>query len=280
MTAKLHIEGGDRRPIAIRDYLDLIDQYDYESAEDVYQDAYERGYELGELGTKNMLSTMEKLGIVDQNDPQQLTATGQAFIQVSLYDPNLFFELLHGLYSTAYLRDPGPDRGISWAYYKISEYLNQVSPVDSFTDIKQDIVDDIVYKSEQPDTMFGTDLDDPGSFSRKSVNGYEKFISRLSPTVLTGDEFSLRQRAPEEVLLYTIDAIYESPLLVPAIEYGDLLDFSDEVREVISVATLIDPQAVRDAVEQTAEVYNYMSLESDYRVRLRLRNKVSVDEFA
>lgn len=276
MTAKLHIEGGDRRPIAIRDYMDLIDQYDYDSQEEVIEDAYNRGLELGELNTKNMLSTLSSLELLNDSDLQELTDLGEDLIEVSIYDSDLFFELLHWVYTTAYLRNPGPERLISWAYYESSKFLYQSAPIDSFSNRKQDIVDEIIYNAERSD---GPGFEqDPGAFSTKSINGYQKFIEPLNPPVLEDNSFTLRSRVPEELVLLTIDMIYSSPIVIETTDYGDLLDLSDEVRKILGTVTFIDPQDIDDALEQTAAAYDYLNIQSDYRIRLRLIEPVELND--
>jgi len=277
MSVKIHIEGGDRRPIGIRDYLDLIDQYEYRSKDEVIQDAYDRGYELGELDTKNMVSTLSKLGLVEKENKQNLTRLGEQLVEVSIYNPELFFELLHGIYSTAFYRDPSPDRRISWAYYSVSEFLYEEAPVDSFTNRKQDIVDDLIYKSDEKTEISN---EERGAFSRKSVNGYEKFIEHLNPAVLQDGKFLLRSRGPVELVLYVIDAIYNSPIIASTVGYGDLLDLSDDVRKFLGVTTLVDPQSIDELLTQTASAYDILNVEADYRVRLRLRDEVSINDLA
>lgn len=277
VTAKIHIEGGDRRPIAMRDYLDLIDQYNYNSEEEVVQDAYDRGYELGELNTKNMVPTLTSLELVQEDDQQQLSDLGRQLIGVSIYDPDLFFELLHWVYSTAYFRSPGPNRLISWSYFKTSEFLYKSAPVDSFSGRKQDIVDEVIYESDREDGP-GFDAEDPGAFSTKSVNGYQKFIERLDPPVLDDNQITLRSRAPDELLLLAIDTVYRSPIIAETVEYGDLLDLSDEVIEFIGVITLLDPQSIERALEQAAGAYDLIQIEADYRVRLRVNKEIAIDD--
>ncbi|WP_117592497.1 hypothetical protein [Haloprofundus halophilus] len=277
MSNKIHIEGGDRRPVAMRDYLDLIEQYEYESEEDVITDAYQQGYELGEIPTKNMVSTLSSLGIVAESDGQELTDFGRDLVDVLLYDEQLFYEMLHFRFSTVYGINPSPNNMMSWAYYEVSNILYNTAPIESFSDIKQDLADDIIYRSDQ---MTGPGFDDgePGAFSRKSINGYQKFIEVLEPPVIEGGVIDLRSYAREELIISAIDYIYRSEVVAPTLSYGDLLELSNEIEEVIGTVCLLAPQSIDEMIEQTAAGYDSCSVESDHRVRVRLREEVNLSD--
>lgn len=277
MSNKLHIEGGEGRPQAILDYLDLIDQYSYESKEGVVQDAYEQGYQLGEINTKNMLATLTSLGLIQADDQQSLTERGQGLVDVSLYNEELFFELLHVVYSTAYAQNPGPATTISWAYHTVSAYLFDIAPVASFTDAKQDIVDHVMYTAEQSDQpALG---EDAGAFSRKSINGYQKFITQLSPAVLEDDRFDLREHTREELIIAAINHVYRSTQIAPTIEYGDLLELSEPVRDEICTVCLLQSDRLDEMLERAAAAYDVFTIEADYDIRVRMQEEIRFHEF-
>ncbi|MFB6197624.1 MAG: hypothetical protein ABEI52_05055, partial [Halobacteriaceae archaeon] len=195
-SAKLHIEGASGRPEAIKHYLDLIDRRDYDSAEAVMEDAYvEFGltrpdHDDRQVDIKNMTTTLAKLGLVEPNDRQSLDERGEQLVDVIVYNEDLFYELLHLLYSTVYYRDPSPDTAISWSYFQISAALRRRSPIDFTPDTRQVIAEEVMQKADEANE---DPLTDHGPLSDRSLNNYKWFIKELDPPVMDdSNEFQLR----------------------------------------------------------------------------------------
>jgi len=282
-TAKLHIEGSNNRPAAIKHYLDLIDRRDYNSADAVMEDAY---VEFGliqpdksdrQVSIKNMTTTLANLGLVENNDRQTLTELGEEFIEVLIYNEDVFFELFHVLYSTAFHRDPSPDRSISWSYYHISEGYKRRAPVD-FKNTRQEIVEEVLDAADESNR---DELTNPGSLSKRSINGYKHFIGELDPPVLSSSgEFQMRSFAGKEVVLTALDTLYRSDVLFESLKYGDRLELSDNVTHILSTITLIDEMDLTDVLEHTASMDGRVSMTSDYQMRVRLTEPVEFHDLA
>lgn len=276
-SAKLHIEGAKHRPEAIKHYLDFIDRRDYDSIEDVMNDVYrETGIDI--VNTKGMQTTLAKLGIVEQSDRQQLTARGRELVDVLLHDEELFCELLHFNYATAYHRDPSPDRAISWAYYQISNELRRRSPTD-FSGARQEIVEAVEKKAKQSSDE---SLADPGPLSTGSLNNYQRFIEQLEPTVFddaTGD-FTLRSFARSELVLAAIDHLYRTDVDAATREYGDPMRFPDDTVELLCSILLVQEEDLADVIEHVASMDARLSITPDYELSVRLSNPVEINDFA
>lgn len=273
--AKLHIEGASQRPEAIRYYLDYIDQRDYDSVEGVMNDIY-RETGLDVVNTKGLKTTLAKLGVVEQGDRQQLTEYGRELVDVLLYDEELFYELLHFTYATAYHRDPSPDRAISWAYYHISEELRNRSPTD-FNSTRQGIVEAVERKADQtPDNA----LDDHGPLSTGSLTNYRRFIEKLEPEVYdeNGGEFSLRSFARNELVLAAIDHLYRTDIQSSTREYGDPMELSDDVIDILCTILFVQEEDITELIEHVASMDARLSITSDYQLRVRLSDPVEINE--
>ncbi|QSG11387.1 hypothetical protein HSBGL_0959 [Halapricum desulfuricans] len=273
--AKLHIEGASDRAEVIKHYLDFIDRRDYSSLDAVMDDIYrETGLDL--VNTKNMETTLAKLGLVDQQNRQQLTDYGRDVVEVLLYNDDLFFELLHFTYATAYHRNPCPDRAISWAYYSICDEFRRRAPVN-FTDAKQEVVESVMERADRaPDSA----LDDHGPLSNTSLSNYRRFIEQLDPEVYQDGEVTLRSFAPKEIVLATIDHLYRTDVVSETIDYGDLLELSDETIDTICTILLLQEESVGDVVEHVASMDARLSLTSDYQLRVRLTDPVEINDLA
>lgn len=273
--AKLHIEGASDRPEAIKHYLDFIDRRDYSSIDPVMNDIY-RETGLDPVETKNMKTTLSKLGLVDYQDRQQLTDYGREVVEVLLYNEQLFYELLHFTYATAYHRDPSPNRAISWAYYQICDEFRRRAPVD-FTDAKQEIVESVMEEADRaPDEA----LEDHGPLSTTSLTNYRRFIKPLDPPVYQDGEVTLRSFAQKELVLATIDHLYRTDVISETIDYGDLLELTGDTIDTVCTILLLQEESVADVIEHVASMDARLSLKSDYQLRVRLTDPVEINDLA
>lgn len=276
-SAKLHIEGSKSRPEALRQYLDFIDRRDYGSVEAVMDDVYrETGLEV--VNTKNMQTTLAKLGIVEDEDRQQLKDFGDDLVEVLLYNDQLFYELLHFVYATAYHRNPAPDTAISWAYFKICDEFRRRSPV-SFDGVKQEIVESIM---EEADRSSDDALADRGPLSSGSITNYQRFIERLDPEVYDEDtgEFSLRNFAQKELVLAAIDHIYRTDVDSSTREYGDLVELTHDTIELLCTILLLQEEDLPDVIEHVASMDDRLNIKSDYQLRVRLTEPVTLNDLS
>lgn len=274
--AKIHIEGGTGRLEAIRTYLDLIDRREYDSAEAVLDDAFrEFGLEVSQSTPKEMKATLERLGLVEETDRQQLTRLGRDLVDILLYDEQLFYEMFHFIYSTAYHRNPCDDTTISWSYFQISDEFRQRSPV-GFTDVKQEIVETVMQKADRIDR---SEFENRGSLSGKSMNNYRKFIEKLDPSVIEDGTFELRSFVQKELMLVAIDHLYRTDAFATT-DYGGLLELSGEVSDALCTICLLKEDSLTDAVEHAASMDARLNLTSDYSLRVRLTEPVEINDLA
>lgn len=275
--AKLHIEGGSQRHEAIRHYLDYIDRREYDSVEAVMDDIYrETGLDI--VGIKNMKTTLAKLGIVERGNRQQLTEYGLKLVDVLLYDENLFYELLHFTYATAYDRNPSSYTAISWSYYQICDELRRRSPTE-FNSARQTIVEAVKRTAEQSREDA---LADPGALSTGSLTNFRRFIRDLDPLVYDDDtgEFSLRSFAPNGLVLAAIDNLYRTDRESSTREYGTPLVLSDEVTDYLCTILLVQEENLTEVIEHVASMDARLSITPDYEFRVRLTDPVEINDLA
>lgn len=273
--AKLHIEGSNDRPEAIRYYLDFIDRQDYDSVEAVMDDVYQKTG-LDVVNTKNMQTTLAKLGLVEDNDRQQLTDIGRDLVEVLLYNDQLFFELLHFVYATAYHRNPTPDRAISWSYYHICDEYRRRSPVN-FDRVKQEVIEAVM---DRADRSSDSALADSGPLSGGSITNYARFTKRLDPPVYQDDRFTLRSFAQKELILAAIDHLYRTDIDASTREYGDLVELSGDTVETLCTILLLQEESLADVIEHVASMDSRLNLKSDYQLRVRLTEPVKFNDLA
>lgn len=281
-STKLHIEGGTGRPAAIKSYLDLIDRREYDSASAVMEDAYVE-FNLTrpnktdrEVDTKGMLTTLSNLGLVKENNRQQLTELGEEFIDVIVYNDDSFFALFHLLYSTAYYRNASSETGISWSYFQISDAYRRRAPAN-FSDSRQEVIEEVMEKADQINSPM---FDDPGPLSKRSLNSYRRFIEKLEPAVLEDGTFDPRSFARKELVLGAVDSLYRSDVIFETLRYGDRLELSEKSENFLCSVLLVHKGDLPELLEHTASVDGRLSIDSDYSIRIRLTDEVNINDLA
>jgi len=282
-STKLHIEGSTGRPTAIKHYLDLIDRRDFDSVDAVMDAAFHEfgfpdpeEYDRDLINTKNMATTLAKLGLVYDDDRQQLTELGQDLVEVIIYNEELFYELLHFIYATTYQRDPSPNRAISWSYYQICASLCSKAPV-SFSNARQEVVENVM---QEADRMTAHSFDNHGPVSERSLNSYRHFIRHLDPPVLEDGEFNVRSFVEKQLVLAAIDHLYRTDTVVDTVDYGDQLQLEGIVSDALCTICLLDEADLNDVVEHAASMDSRLSVEADYSLHVRLTEPVELHELA
>jgi hypothetical protein len=281
MSNKLHIVGSAGRPDAIKRYLDLIDRRDYDDVEAVMSDAYHEfglshpKYEDRLINTKDMTNTLARLGLVQEDDRQELTEYGRALVDILIHNEQRFYDLLHFVYASAYYRDPSPDRLISWSYYQITKEFCERAPV-TFNDAKQEVVESVLRTADN-ETAPG--FNDHGTLSEKSINNYQRFIDPLDPPVLKDGRFELREFVPSELVIAAIDLLYRTDF-AGSRDYGGLMSLSGAPAEALQTLCLVKEDAVSEVVEQAVSMDSRLSLKADYTLHVRLSEPVELNDLA
>lgn len=281
MSNKLHIVGSAGRPEAIKRYLDLIDRRDYDDVEAVMSDAYHEfglshpKYEDRLINTKDMTNTLARLGLVKEDNRQELTEFGRDLVEVLIHNEQRFYDLLHFVYASAYYRNPSPERLISWSYYQITKEFCERAPVN-FNDAKQEVVESVLRTADN-ETAPGFDYH--GTLSEKSINNYRRFISPLDPPVLQDGQFELREFVPSELVLAAIDLLYRTNF-AGSQDYGGLMSLSGAPAEALQTLCLVKEDAVSEVVEQAVSMDSRLSLKADYTLHVRLSEPVELNDLS
>lgn len=280
MSNKIHIVGGPGRPEAIKCYLDLIDRRKYDSVKDVLNDAH---HEFGLshptqpdrlVDERYMANTLERLGLVQEGNRQELTEFGRELVDVLIHNEQRFYDMLHFVYASAYLRDPVPERLISWSYYQITREYCKRAPV-GFNEARQEVVEAVLQTAKNESA---SEFDDYGTLSKKSINNYRRFIDELEPRVLQDGRFELREFVPSELVLASIDLLYRTDFA--GCEYGGLMSLSGAPAEALQTLCLVQEDTLSDVVEQAAKMDSRLSLKADYTMHVRLSEPVNLNDLA
>jgi len=64
------------------------------------------------------------------------------------------------------------------------------------------------------------------------------------------------------------------------LNYGDLLELSDQAVEILGTILLVGDDELTDVIEHAASMDGRLSIKSDYSLRVRLSNPVKIDDLA
>ncbi len=281
--AKVHIEGGTRRPEAIRYYLDVASLGDFSDTEDVMNEVFHRyGFPSeGSVNTEKIGTFLSRFGIVEDDDRQSLTDTGDQLLRVLLEDETLFYELLSLHIATYFHSHPSEDTLPSWTYYKTIEYLLENRPVKvQETSTAKTVVSHLSAEAEQRNT--DDLLENVGALSNKTFRNFVHFIKPLEPSVLDDGVFTGRTRVKTDVFAMALDKAYQSEFVQPTTDYGDLITISpgSPGNEFLRTVCGIQRSYVVEIAEQAGRMYEEIECTSDFEVKVRIREELSYDQFS
>lgn len=276
-TPKFHI--GDPGPDDLYEYLDTVEAYQPTTNDELKNAAGELGHQIGTYEKVDAGAVLGRLGVVKPDNQFAYTDLGDSLVDIMYADRDLFENLLHYLYYTAYNRYPDEYIYSSYTYQKFTNYLYDNAPFDSLRGEKGTIVGEITEMAET-DSQIDLSFTKKGvSLSTKSLSNYLQYLHDLSPTVNPnppGDTPGFEQRGfcPPELLVLAVDYVYQTNNT----EYNTLLTATDEVRHKIQQICLLSEDGLSDVIDYADRAYSFFTTKHSYGLRFRLDKEVQLDD--
>lgn len=275
-TPKFHI--GDPGPRDLYEYLDTVEARRPGSNEELLDAAADLGHNLGTYEKTTAGSVLGRLGVVKPEAQFEYTEMGDSLVDIMYEDRNLFDNLLHFLYYTAYERQPEEYIFSSYTYREFTNYLYDNSPFDTLDGKKGTIVSEITEKAQTDDldlsyTKSGVSL------STKSLNNYLQFIRDLEPPVNgnSPDEtpgFDPRGFCPPELLIVAVAHEYERNNVEP----NSLLRANDEIKHRLKQVCLVSEEGFSEVLDYADQAYSFFSRTHDFGLNFRLEKEVGFND--
>lgn len=275
-TPKFHIS--DPGPQDLYEYLDTVEAREPSSNDELIQAAGELGHNLGTYEKVTAGSVLGRLGVVRPDNQFEYTALGDSLVDIMYTDRDLFDNLLHYLYYTAYERYPEEHIFSSYTYRAFTNYLYDNAPFSSLRGEKGTIVGEVTEQAKADDldlsyTKSGVSL------STKSLNNYLQYVRNISPEVNpNGLEenigFEPRAFCPPGLLLITVNHMYQ----VNNSEYNTLLRATDQVKRRIKQICMLSEEGFSETLDYAEQAYPFFSKKHDFGLNLRLEQEVTLDE--
>ena len=276
-TPKFHI--GDPGPKDLYEYLDTVEARSPTSNDELLEAASELGHDLGTREKTTAGSVLGRLGVVEPENQFSYTEMGDSLVDIMYSDSDLFENLLHYLYYTAYERYPEDFIYSSYTYKAFTNYLYANAPYSSLYGEKGTIVGEVSTQAEQDPDLDLSRTKKGVSLSNKSFTNYLQYIRDLSPAVNPADPndtpgFEHRAFCPPGLLLVTVDHLYQKRNT----EYNTLLRVTDESKSEIKRICMLSEEGLSEVLDYTEQAYSEFSVTHDFGLNLRLEKEVSLDD--
>jgi hypothetical protein len=275
-TPKFHIS--DPGPESLFEYLDTVEANSPSTIDELRDAAADLGHSIGSDEKIDAGSVLGRLGVVDPEDQFSYTPMGDSLIDLMYADRDLFENLLHFYYYTAFDRYPEEHIYSSYTYQKFTNYLYDNAPFDSLQGQKGTIVGEVTEMAETDPDLELSYTKSGVSLSTKSLGNYIQYIRDLSPTVNKNDPdetpgFEPRGFCPPELLVLAVDHVYKTH----ETEYNTLLHVDDVKQEILKLCLLTE-EGLTDVIEYTERTYPFFSTKHSYGLRFRLNKEVQLDD--
>lgn len=273
--SKFHIED-DAGPSEIFQYLDTLIAESPTSNEDVLEGAQKLGHSIGTYERIRVGPTIARLGIVEADDPFTLTTRGDDLVDIMYRDQDLFNDILHLLYYTAFDRYPDKHIYTSYTYQTITNYIHDNAPYETFEGKKKTIIGEVANIAQNDDRLDLNRTQAGVSLSSKSFTGYLRFLTELSPSVVPDPEaktpgYEPRSFCPPALFALAVDFLYSRS----GTEYGRLLQ-TDEYGQDIRRICLLTEEGLDEVLDYTAQSYPFIAQKESFGSHIRLDKEVSL----
>ena len=230
-----------------------------DNRESTYQDILNEGRSMGllvgyQVNTERMLKDiLQPLRDLDLMEHRRirLTESGHTLARIVYDNPDLFPEIFHFLYYSAWHVGQEAQRCFSWSYRTLCNHLWGQSAIHLDKRVLASFISSEASQRFQISSV---------SVSTNTVNGITVWLEALSPPVIHyGDGqaelmFSRRPFCPPELLVLGVDFVYQNH----DVDYGVNLLLSDERRDAICQVCLLQPEGFDRVLEYAVAQFDYL----------------------
>ena len=193
------------------------------------------------------ISRLRQLGLVSGKGMPQITENGRQLHRIGQRRLDLVWELLHFLHYAQWRPiDPTADT-MFFTYLDYCNLLYEAKTINLDADRERLAAEMTQRISNAP--YFADVLSNLAkgavSLSKNSLVGVEHWLAKLSPEVIIGDQFKIRQYCSPELLLMALGYVTE----MTSAQLGIEQPLSDERREMLCRVCLIDDGVLNQMLE-------------------------------
>lgn len=228
--------------------LATLDAYpDLRTIADIVEQAEELGFIVRDRQRLEALATARDLGLMQEKD-NVLTEAGESLAQLELNKPDVFPNIVHGLYYTLWDKQQPGVNCFSWSYRTLCQMLwrGEILSVNDRGEVASQI-------ESMASSVFGrSDI----AFSPKSVGGILVWLEELDPPVLDDEmRFTPRSFCPPELFVAAVGFVY----VEQGVDYGSNLLLTDDRQDSISQVCLLDSTSFDRVLEYSVAQFDYLA---------------------
>lgn len=252
--------------------LTTLDSYaGLESVAEIVKQAEGLGFRIRDRQRLEALTTARDLGMVIP-EKNILTDTGRMLARLEMNKPELFTDVVHILQYTLWDHRQLKANCFSWSYRTVCQMLwhSGTATLASRRDMASEIEAHAREFFARPDIVF----------SPKSIGGALLWIADLDPPVLFENDklFARRTFCSPELLLLGLDLLYR----IDEIDYGANLLVSDERRDAVCQACMLEPDGFDRVLDYAVAQFSYLKkgLGGGWGRYVTLQRPPKLEEFA
>lgn len=212
---------------------------------EIVAQAEKLGFMIRDQQRLEALMTARDLNLV-KRDENVLTDEGKSLLRIEAVKPDLLADLVHGLQYTLWNEHQPGIHCFSWSYRTLCHLLWQAGNL---------ALEDRRVLASEVEGRARSEFGRPEiAFSPKSIGGAMLWLSEMSPAVLDGERFVRRSFCPPELFVLAVDFLYRSH----GIDYGANLRLSEERRDEICQACLLEPSGFDRVLDYAQVQFDYL----------------------
>jgi hypothetical protein len=243
------------RPEYEQDILALLQDGNESTYEEMLDEGRSLGFAIGhqvktERQLKDVLQLLRDLDLMERRQIK-LTPKGQVVARISSHNSELFPEIIHYLYYSAWTAMDETDNCFSWSYRTLCNFLWQQGTAT----IDKNLLFSVV--SSEASGHFNIQS---VSFSTSSVTGILIWLGSLIPPVIEEQNgnseaiFSRRAFCSPELFVLAVDFVYRQE----TIDYSVNLLLSEQRRDAICQVCLLEPSNFERVLDYAVAQFDYL----------------------
>jgi hypothetical protein len=193
------------------------------------------------------LTTARDLRLIEQYR-NELTELGQLIVKIELYKPEIFADIIHGLYYYCWKPQTPNLNCFSWSYRTLCQMLWSAGSFE--IDNRRDLASKIETQARQ--TFGHSDI----TFSSKSIGGALLWLKALEPKIIdeVSDRFTRRDFCPPELFVMSLDFVY----MEETADYSANILLNDTTKDLICQMCMLEPRSFDRILEYAIVQFDFL----------------------
>ncbi len=205
------------------------------------------GFSIRDRQRLEALMTARDLGLIEKSY-NKLTEQGQLILNIEMYKPSVFAEIMHGLLFSCWESQKPTINCFSWSYRTLCQILWSTGSIEISN--RRELASKI--ETQAREYFNHSNI----TFSSKSIGGAFLWLEVLEPNIIeqATNRFSRRAFCSPELFIMAINFVYEES----HIDYGANLLLTDANKEFVCQMCLLEPGSFDRVLEYAIAQFGFL----------------------